>query len=156
MLRRQTEDTARLAPEQLLQSPGQRIAVLIGNIYLIPPRFEEVGNYSEQILSSKENYLSIPGHNLLRGAAGGGIMLTLTLVGLSIILLNFNRVTTHPKKNILLLLIATLFQAVGLIITIPLPYQRYSIPMVPFISLWSGYGLAQLISIKRKKVPARL
>jgi 4-amino-4-deoxy-L-arabinose transferase-like glycosyltransferase len=145
LLSHQVSDTLRLAPEQALLSPGKRIAAMTFNLYLLPPIFSEAANYRIQTGPSEETYLSIPGHNLMRNKLGGGILLTLTLFGLASATLSMRRISPDQRRTIVIILLATIAQAVTLILLIPLPWQRYVIPLVPMICIWVAYSLSLFI-----------
>jgi 4-amino-4-deoxy-L-arabinose transferase-like glycosyltransferase len=140
LLGRQTKDTLALAPEQILQTPGKRTAVLVANLFIVPPSFAEVGNYMEETSISEARYLSIPGNDLGRGIVEGGVLLFLSLVGILISVLQILKSEYRHKRSLFLLMIATVFQAVALLIAVPLSWQRYVIPLIPLICLWIAYG----------------
>jgi hypothetical protein len=144
-LNKQIDVSETLVPEQVMINPMQRSAVMIANLYILHPSFYEVGNYVKETEMSEMEYINIPGHNLFRGVFGGGILLIMTLFGMATATLKFPREHPTSRRNIVLLLLGTFLQAIALIIAVPLPYQRYVIPMVPFISLWIGFGLSQII-----------
>jgi 4-amino-4-deoxy-L-arabinose transferase-like glycosyltransferase len=147
LLGRQTRDALALAPEQILQTPGKRAAAFIANLFIVPPSFAEVGNYSEQTAISERNYLSTPGYDLGRGLAGGSVLLFMTLTGILISGLKVFKFEHHQKHALLILIIATAFQAMALLIAVPLPWQRYVIPLVPFVCIWIAYGLMSLLAL---------
>jgi 4-amino-4-deoxy-L-arabinose transferase-like glycosyltransferase len=146
LLQRQVADTQRLAPEKVLDSPGERLVAILANLYATPPMFYEVGNYVEEIQPAENEYLSIPGHDLFRGLAGGGIMLFITLFGFATSLFKFRDLNTSKRRSLVLLMLASAAQLSALLLAVPLPWQRYVIPLVPFAALWAAIGLANLIS----------
>lgn len=151
LLARQVASTTILAPEQVLDTPWERLGVLLLNLYLMPPAFAEVGNYLEQTAAAEAAYRLVPWHNLFRGLAGGAMLLTLGILGLIFTLREHSRMSPQRRHLSALLTLATLAQAAGLIATIPLPWQRYVIPMVPFSILWAAIGLGFLL----KLIPGR-
>ncbi|MBN1146717.1 MAG: hypothetical protein JXA78_05640 [Anaerolineales bacterium] len=148
LIQRQVADVARLAPEQLLDSPSQRAAALLTNLYLAPPSFAEVGNYLSQTAGAQEIYLDTPGHNLMRNLIGGAALLVLTLFGMLIAALQARSARPERRRALILSLVATLAQASAVILIIPLPWQRYVIPLVPFTCLWSGYSIGHKLTSK--------
>lgn len=140
----QVEATTQFAPQQVLSSPLQRGLVLIANLYLTPPSFYEVGNYIQETEAAESHYLSIPGHNLLRGISGAAGMLSLGLFGIYQALRNLRNGAPENRRLIALLFLAGLFQTAALLIAVPLPYQRYSLPLLPFACLWAAYGVSHL------------
>jgi hypothetical protein len=206
LLERQLADTQRLAPEKVLDSPGERLVAVLANLYATPPMFFEVGNYIEYIQPAEMEYLRIPGHNLFRGLAGGGIMLFITLFGVATSLLKLRAIgdalseppeglpvryadqkplpepvsgsqryretfgrsesgsfqafsalrnpSDRKRRAVILLVLASAVQFGALLLAVPLPWQRYVIPLVPFAALWAGIGLANLISAVTTAFPA--
>ena len=152
LLGRQTKDTLALAPEQILQTPEKRTAVLIANIFIVPPSFAEVGNYLEETSISEARYLSIPGNDLGRGIIEGGVLLFLSLVGILISVLRILKSEYRHKRSLFLLMIATVFQTVALLIAVPLSWQRYVIPLIPLICLWIAFGATSLLESFKESI----
>jgi hypothetical protein len=50
--------------------------------------------------------------------------------------------------------LATLAQAAVLLLTVPFPYQRYYMPLVPLCSLWAALAVAALVG-QMKRLPRR-
>jgi hypothetical protein len=140
LLARQVEETRRLAPNQVLETPIDRTVSLIANAFILDPRFSEVGNYDDWLANSIEIYNSRPETNLLRGPVLGGLSMFLFLFGFSAGCLTVVR--RHPlRRQLFLLVVATITQLGAILIAIPLPWQRYTVPALAFISLWMAYGL---------------
>jgi 4-amino-4-deoxy-L-arabinose transferase-like glycosyltransferase len=154
LLERQVADIQRLAPEKVLDSPGERLVAILANLYATPPMFYEVGNYIEETQSAEVEYLKNPGHDLFRGLAGGGIMLFITLFGVATSLFKLRSPNGNKRRAITLLSLASAAQFSALLLAVPLPWQRYIIPLVPFMALWAGIGLADLISAAKTALPA--
>lgn len=129
-----------LLPEQVLHSPSQRSIVILAHLFVAPPQFAEVGNYVNHTTEAEIAYLNTPGHVLLRGLVSGGMLLFITLFGLTIANIRGKKMMPSQNRIRVLVLLGTLFQLIGMISAIPLPFQRYSIPLVPFACLWAGYG----------------
>jgi hypothetical protein len=145
LLQLQVDNLNRLAPEQVLNTPAKRILVMVANLFILPPSFSEVGNYQTETAPAEKNYLNTLGNNLMRGLIAGSILLSLTISGLAIGVLHALRTDTNKRRNLTLLLLATALQVMVLILSVPLPWQRYVIPVVPFVCLWSSYLLGQMI-----------
>ncbi len=131
---------------------SDRLAVFLAHLFLAPPQFEEIGNYHAQLRPSVETYLSIPGHELLRGWLIGGLILGVTVAGLALGLAKLRTATREQSRSLSLLLLATGLQALTLFVGIPLPYQRYYVPLVPLVCLWLAFAIIQL-SQEIKKLP---
>lgn len=137
-----------LQPTQVLDTLPMRFAVMLGHLYLTPLQFEEVGNYQTQIESMSMIYLVNPLHDLFRHPIGAGFLLFLTILGTVTGIRHF--VTTREKwmkRKYGLLILSSLLMLVTLLISIPLPYQRYWIPMVPFLCLWIAYGIEEILQL---------
>jgi hypothetical protein len=144
LLEQQIADTERLAPNQVLRNPGQRTVALVANLFILPPSFYEIGNYQSNTAQSEGRYLGTPGHNLLRGPYLGGMGLSITIFGILLSALAIRRSALPTNRLLALYLIGGLLQGLALILTVPLPWQRFVTPMLPFVSLWAGFGLATL------------
>ena len=142
LLERQLSDIQRLAPEQALSSPTQRFAVLGAHLYLSPLMFAEAGNYLENTAPAKDLYLSFTGHTLFRDPASAALLLFATLLGLALALKSLPEQKTPVNRVTILLILATIAQIGAYVIAIPLHWQRYVIPLVPYLYLWSGFGLS--------------
>jgi 4-amino-4-deoxy-L-arabinose transferase-like glycosyltransferase len=152
LLQQQVSDTYDAMPEMVLDNPSKRVFALAANLYLLPPSIADVGNYLNQTSASEKTYFSNPFNNLFRGLIGGGIMMTLTLFG---IMLSGLKIYTQPhgiKRIIILYLLVTIAIFVGLLVLIPLPWQRYVIPVIPLVCLYIGYGLASLLNFIRNRM----
>jgi len=141
-LNSQIEMVELVSPEQILRSPVQRAAAMIFHLFIIPPQTAEVANYVAATAQATETYLSNPMHTIARNWFGGILYLILCVAGIVFSLLRSEK--AH-RRNILLLLLATLVQALALLWANPLPFQRYYIPIVPFIILWTAIGLQDLL-----------
>ncbi|MFH1633238.1 MAG: phospholipid carrier-dependent glycosyltransferase [Chloroflexota bacterium] len=147
LINQQIEDTKRIAPEKYLETPTQRLTVLIANLYVGPATYGLVGNLAP-IRDDVDAYIAIPGHNLLRGLWGGGILLVLTLFGLYLAGRDSWQGSQNQRRELTLLLLATTLQGAALIIAVPLPWPRYSIPMIAFECLWIAYGVTRVLARK--------
>ena len=151
----QVELFGALAPSQVLHSPLQRLASLIGNTFIAPPQFAEVGNYVSQMAPQGGDYLAIPGHAMLRGVFGGGVIFMLTLAGIGLAALRFQRRPSTARFALASLAVGFVAQALSLYAAISLPFQRFYIPLIPFICLWAGYALGSVINLTRLQPSAR-
>lgn len=148
-------------PEQVLNTPGRRLIGLIGSVYFTPPAFAEAGNYLADTRASETTYLANPLNSLFRSLPAGGILLIAGLFGFVLGALRAARVDGSTRRGLLLLLTATLFQTLALLLLIPLPWQRYYLPVVPFACLWAAYGVDQIKELvmraaARRTAPAQL
>ena len=141
LVARQSATIEVLNPGATLDSPLARVVYLTAGVFVSPPQFAEAPNYRAQTATAEAVYMAFPGDNLMRGFVGGGLMLVLTLAGIVLAGLETFRQVAEPRRTSGLLLTATLLQAAALAWAIPLPFQRYLVPLVPYVSLWSAYAV---------------
>jgi hypothetical protein len=130
-------------PEQALNTTSRRLVSLISMVYLTPPLFAEAGNYTEETRTAEQAYLGNPLHALFRSIPAGGALLVLSLFGFISAVLRARK-DRQARRGLVLLLSATLLQALALFLLVPLPWQRYYLPLVPYACLWTAFGLDQL------------
>jgi len=145
----QVELFGALAPSQVLHSPLQRLASLIGNTFIAPPQFAEVGNYVSHTAPQVGGYLAIPGHAMLRGVIAGGVILMLTLAGIGIAALRIRRRSSTAPFALAGLAVGFVAEALSLYAAVGLPFQRFYMPLIPFTCVWAGYALGSLIDMLR-------
>lgn len=151
LLHRQVEMMAALQSGLAPPTVSERPLTLAAQLFLAPPAIAEVGNYLPETQSAAVQYFSNPLHTLLRGQVGGGIMLFLTLAGFTLAIFHVLRQPPQNKRPLALLCSASLAQFLALC-WIPLAFQRYTIPLAPFVALWAAYGVHQLrLFIRIKK-----
>jgi hypothetical protein len=138
------EEIEARAPDQILHSPLERLTMMVTHLFIAGPQFAEVGNYISNTAEAEHLYLSQPLHTLFRGWLGGILMISLTIMGIVSFGIEVRKDRWHRQRPMMLLLIASIIQTVALIWANPLPFQRYYIPLIPFICLWIGYFVAQI------------
>jgi hypothetical protein len=146
LLIRQVSDTLDEMPEKVLDDQGKRVVALLANLYILSPSVADVGNYLDYTAEREERYFSYFGHNLFRGFISGGLMLVLTIYGMITAGLHLSTQSSEIKRITILILLATFFQTLGLLIFIPLPTQRYVIPLVPLACIWIGFSVGILVT----------
>jgi hypothetical protein len=177
LLSSQIRGTEVKAPGQVLETPAERTAILLAHLYLTPPMISEIGNYDADLAGSAREYLEFPGHRLFRSYLGGGLILGATILGLILSIrgpLSGPPSTGEPgpqeadaresfglRRWKALVLLYTILQAAFLIVFVPLPWQRYVIPMLPPICIWAAVGSDWIIKTSRflfrsGRLPAKL
>lgn len=147
LLSQQVADTQRLAPSQVLDQPSDRAAVLLGHLYLTQPMFAEAENYRSQTNPVESAYLAKPFNNLGRNSLFAGFLLALTAFGLIISALRTRQQGSLENRYTILVLLGTLCMAGGLLLAVPLPWQRYILPLIPFACIWAGIGVSRLMQL---------
>jgi hypothetical protein len=143
LLARQVDAARLYAPGTVLDSLGDRLVALLGNLFLTPPAFAEVGNYLGDTRLAEQAYLANPFNNLSNGLIPGFLLLVFSFGGMVMGVLNLVR-RKRAGKPMDLLLLTTFFQATGLLLTVPLPFQRYVIPLLPLALFWAAYAITSL------------
>jgi len=152
LMTRQVNEFNRLNPESSLNSPPRRTAALIANLYMTMPAFAEISNYAQETAAAEQQYLANPANHLLRGMLPGGILFALTLAGIGLAGLKLltslrahhtlvSPILRRRQEAIFITLISTFTLGVGIYWLIPLPWQRYLMPLVPFVCLWIAYAI---------------
>lgn len=137
----QTYDYYQGPPPNLLK----RILILIMNLYTTPPRIADIGNYLDAIQGAQTRYLSHIMHRAFRGLIPGSIMLALTAGGFYQLGQTYRNGKSN-KVSAAVVLLGVVVQAAALVIMIPLPWQRYVIPLIPFLSIILAAGLAPFLT----------
>lgn len=128
-------------PIQFLGTIAYRAAVLSANLTIAPLAFYEIGNYRQQTAASEQTYLANPLHTFQRGLVGGSLFLALAVIGLIAALLQIKKSTPDDRRKLALLLLSMFMQTAALLVFVPLPWQRYVIPVLPFLCIWIAYAL---------------
>jgi 4-amino-4-deoxy-L-arabinose transferase-like glycosyltransferase len=150
LLARQQKDFLEVSPAQVLETPTGRLAVMLAQMTVVPPIFAEVGNYREQTLLAESEYLRFPGNNWGRNYFTGGLILGFLLLGLLTLFRESFTGKQIGRRNSTIFLLSTSAMIAGFIFMIPLSWQRYSVPLIPFVSILVGVGLTWGIKNSRR------
>ena len=138
-------------PEQALTTHGLRIIGMLGALYLTPPILAETANYVKDTQAQDLAYLANPFNRMLRSLPAGGLLLIITLAGWLASVWQVARkggrgtpALAGDRRSLTLLLLAAALQAAALYVLVPLPFQRYYLPLVPHACLWAAIGLLQI------------
>lgn len=145
LLAAQISDFTKANPLMVAESIPDRIRNLLLQFYFAPPQTSEAANYAEILEASYQQYLSFPIYNLMRGSIGGGLMLALTLLGILTIPFRQHRNPPSSITSISILIGGTLLQSAVILGWLPLTFQRYYIPLIPYLVLWAALGLDSTI-----------
>lgn len=152
LIQRQVNEIGQMIPEQILTSPGDRLIILLANLYLTPPMTYEIGNYREDLSAASNSYLANPLHKIFRSTTGAGFTLMLTLLGMLWVGIQLLRNGGEKRRILILLLMVMISLVIGFTIMVPLSWQRYVIPLVPFAAIFSGIGFSQIIKTSRELI----
>ena len=149
---RQVYELGELNPGVVLNSPLKRILAIIGNLFITPLAFSEVGNYIQNTVSSERIYLLNSIQNMFRGFTGGGINLLLSISGFIFGLIGVRKEPLERNQFLLILVVGTILQAIFLCVAFPLPFQRYVTPLIPFTIFWGALALNEIIDTLKRKI----
>jgi len=117
---------------------------LISNVFVLPPAVSEIDNYLGPLTRQIQAYRDILPHSWGRDLIGGSLQLTIFLSGFYVLSKRYSSHSKAIKADLILLLITTFSLTLGILIFLPLPWQRYFIPLLPLIAFWFGYGFLPL------------
>lgn len=140
------------ADNQVIRSGPARMTSLIYNLYLNKPQAYILGDYLKYTRGAIDTYFQIPLTQIGRGILGGTMFISLTIGGLIKTLFGFRNEKESKSQEIWLIFFATLFQMTALLIFVPFPWQRYVVPLLPFIVFWISLGFSPFINYLFKKI----
>lgn len=141
LLTRQAAEVGAQTPGMVLTSPLARLGAMTAQLFFTPLAVADVGNYLPDTRAAADAYLANPFNTLLRSPVGGSVLLLLVLAGSIMAMRIFIKQKT---RSVAVLLAATLLQALFLVIFFPIPWQRYYLPLLPWLILLSACLLAPL------------
>jgi 4-amino-4-deoxy-L-arabinose transferase-like glycosyltransferase len=136
-----------IRPDQVLNTPSNRILGMIGQLFLTQPATADIGNYINQTRQAEITYFSNPINNLFRNFTWGGLFAVLTVVGFLFAILKLQRLEGDRKRTFSIFLLGTILQFLGLFAALHISWQRYYIPMIPFTCLWIGFAVTQAVDL---------
>jgi len=134
-----------------LGSAGGLSQLLINfiNLFFAKPAIQDIGNYTNELQMASQIYFSNPLHLLWSGLVFGSILLFLTILGLFLSIRQSIKDQINLRAN-LLFIIAGISEFLGITILLSLPFQRYILPLIPFVCLWSGISISQIFHVIRQ------
>lgn len=117
---------------------------LISNLFISPPAVSEITKYLDPLAPQIQLYHSILPHSWGRGLIAGSLQITIFLSGFYVMFKKFSSHSKPIQKNLILFLLTTVFLTLGILIALPIPWQRYIVPLLPLVAFWIGYGLLPL------------
>jgi hypothetical protein len=150
LVSRQIDTLAASDPNLALTAMVPRFANTIYQVFLAPVSIADVGNYKDQILPSATAYRSNPIHSLLRGLIPGALMFIVVIFGIIVAIFNSFKNNTGKRREVVLLLLTGLIELAAILAFIPIPFQRYIVPLIPGAVLWAAYGITQMVSEIKK------
>ncbi len=140
-------------PDLVLDSPLKRLAGLITHSFFSYPALLDLGNYRDELSVAINSYNASFGTRILRGFTGGLVTLFLTLFGSLLMLVRVMKQKPFYGSFRFIVLTGFGIFVAAMTATVSLPFQRYVIPLLPFICLISAWGISQVL-LPDKKAPA--
>lgn len=134
-----------IGSNQVLDTLPMRGLGLLSSLYLSPLSFFEVGNYMEFTATAESAYLANPLHSLLRDSSGAALLFALSVVGFLLMIRDSRLRSAFERTSLTLLVWAGVIEFAGLMYFVPMAWQRYAIPLVPFACLFSAYCIERLL-----------
>jgi len=131
-------------PAYAPDTPAQRLGIILGQLYLAPPAYLDLGKYRAPLASASATYDAHPWARWTHPPAVAALRLLFMLLGLAA-MLAWAREATPRGHAARLCLLAAAFQWGLLLLTLPLAFQRYALAVFPWAALWEGAGLAETL-----------
>lgn len=145
LVSQQVEMVRSVSPEMVWETPFHRLQGFFVHLFFSRPAIADVANYVQNTQSAEEMYFANPFHSLMRNPRGGAILAFLTFFGFALAVVRTGELPTYQRRSIWLLWVAALLQLAGLTAFVPLPFQRYVIPLIPFQCLWAAKGIEGVV-----------
>ena len=153
LIRNQLANLGAVDPDLVLDSPLKRLAGLITHSFFSYPAALDIGNYRDELSVAINAYSASYGTRILRGLTGGLVTLFLTLFGSLLMLVRVIKQKPFFSSYRFIVLTGFGIFVAAMTATVTLPFQRYVIPLLPFICLISAWGISQVL-VPDKKAPA--
>jgi hypothetical protein len=153
LLHNQLASLLSINPELVLDTPLKRFAGLITHSFFSYPAALDIGNYRDELSAAINAYNTSFGTRILRGLAGGLVTLFLALFGSLLMLVRVIKLKSLYNSYRFIFLTGFGIFISAMTATVSLPFQRYVIPLLPFICLVSAWGISQVL-LPDKKAPA--
>jgi hypothetical protein len=140
-------------PDLVLDTPIKRLAGLITHAFFSYPASLDVGNYRQELSVAIDTYDATAGTRFLRGISGGILTLILTLFGSLLMLVRVMKQKPFYASFQFLTITGLVVFVTAMTIAISLPFQRYVLPVLPYLCLISGWGISQVVQPDKKKLP---
>ena len=151
LMARQTAEFAEFAPEQVLQAPTERAIIMLGHVFIAPLMYADVGNYADQTRAQEQAYTERFGQVWIRNFVGGVVFFSLWLFGLVTSVLYLRKANENEHRALILAGISTGGQIAALLLAITLPFQRYWMPVLPFVALFTAFGVSRVVLLANRR-----
>ncbi|HFC10104.1 MAG TPA: hypothetical protein ENJ54_09700 [Chloroflexi bacterium] len=129
-------------PAYAPDTPVQRLEVILGQLYLAPPAYLDLGKYHAPLASTIAAYDAHPWAHWTHSLPVATLRLLFMLLGLAA-MLAWARKADPRGHAARLCLLAAVFQWGVLLLTLPLAFQRYALVVLPWVILWETVGVVE-------------
>ena len=140
-----SEQTAQLrlaTPGLVPESTVLRVAALPYQSLFAPLAFWDVPNYADQTVLQEAAYLGRFWHPIFTSPVLGSLFLVLAIAGMLMAVIH----RSPQRVRMKLLWLWTASTVLGLLILIPIAWQRYYLPLAPLLPLWAAFALVQIFA----------
>ncbi len=135
----QIEAIEAVAPQFILKNPNEKIVGLIAQTFVTKPAIQDIDNYHSELKLQIDKYLS----NFLY--TGYGRLLIPGFIYLILCLFGF--ITKIPGNQLVIIFkIAFMLFFIELLLFFSIPFQRYYLPLYPFVSIFASSGVFSIIN----------
>jgi 4-amino-4-deoxy-L-arabinose transferase-like glycosyltransferase len=140
LLESQLEVIHFVSPEFILDTPFERLVGFIAQTFITPPAYQDVANYQDYLEPSIQRYEQNLFHQgIFRSVIPGVIFFVLSIIGFIIVLLDWQK----DKIGFLVLFLLALGE---ILYAFPIPFQRYYLPLYPFIFILIAIFFTKLLN----------
>jgi 4-amino-4-deoxy-L-arabinose transferase-like glycosyltransferase len=137
------------APMAVLDSIPIRLLAPFYEWFVAPPAVWEIPNYAANTSAAELAYFAQPLHSLTMGGVGSGLAAVLGLFGLGWAAAKGMRKSIDPGQLIAVFWFLTVF--LGILIGVPILWQRYYLPLIPAGAALSAGAVGSILTRIRKK-----
>jgi 4-amino-4-deoxy-L-arabinose transferase-like glycosyltransferase len=136
----------------LLTAPVTAILFYLANSFFLPPAYAEATNYLTATAKQVELYQSNSINTLLSGVFWGSLLMIFSLTGVIFLLKNLHKFDSGKRRTIILYISVAVLQLFFTLIFLPIPWQRYVLPTVPYVLIFASYAVHELILMGKAKL----
>jgi 4-amino-4-deoxy-L-arabinose transferase-like glycosyltransferase len=112
-------------------------------MFVAPAAFWDIPNYAQMTAASEHAYLSNPFNALTSGGILSLLWCVLSLSGLALAVVRGARRGGDGRMRILLVWFLSVFG--GIVIGVPILWQRYYLPLIPLCTALSAVAIAAIV-----------
>ncbi len=131
------------APGIVLDSLWLRFAAVFYEPFLAPLAFWDIPNYAAATGAAERAYLSNPIQSLTSGGIIPVLWMILIVVGMAVGIADLSKPGFRGRSVVLWVWFLGVLG--GILLEIPILWQRYYLPLIPVLGVWGGLGASAII-----------